>query len=78
MQESDVCPPDPVTEWYNLREIATKPSQHTAENIARRAEDDNSQEQQKRKNYVELAKTLDTHINTGQHRCQRDARNDDN
>ncbi len=70
--------PIQVAEWPYLGEIGAKASEDTAENIERWTENDNSQKQQKREDHVELAETLDTDINTGQHRCHGNGGNHNN
>ena len=70
MEESCVLSPDPVAERHYFHNIGAKRSEETAKNVERRTENDNSQQQQKRENYIELAKTFDTDINTSHHRNQ--------
>ena len=78
VQEIRVLAPYPVAERHNFDEIAAERSEHTAENVERRPERDNRQQQQQRENDVELAKALDPDINTRQHRYQGDGRNHHN
>ena len=65
MKEAGVLPSNPVAEWHNLNNIANKPIEHTAENVECWTENDNSHQQQKREDYVELAETLYPDVNTG-------------